>query len=174
LSTGIGEESLVTGRLATLPYVAATTTRRAMLQSFDRQIAESLRLTVTIVVSLAAVVAVGVIYNGVRISLSERARELASLRVLGFTRREVAALLFAEQGVIDVVGTALGLLFGVALAYWVASAFQSELYRFPVIVSARTHLLAVGVVFGAALGAFLTMRRRIYGLDLVSVLKTRE
>ena len=174
LATGLAEEAAVTGRLAELPYVAATTTRRAMLQSFDAQIAESLRLTVTIVVTLATVVAIGVIYNGIRISLSERSRELASLRVLGFTRREVAALLFSEQGVIDIVGTALGLLLGVALAYWVANAFQSELYRFPVIVTVRTHLLAVSVIAGAAVGAFFTMRRRIYSLDLVAVLKTRE
>jgi putative ABC transport system permease protein len=145
-----------------------------MLRSFDDQIAESLRLTVTIVVALAAVVAVGVIYNGIRISLSERSRELASLRVLGFTRREVAGLLFGEQAIVDVIGTGFGLLLGVALAYWVAAAFQSELYRFPVIVSARTHLLAVAVVFAAAVGAGLTMRRRVYGLDLVAVLKTRE
>lgn len=174
LATGIANEAPVTARLAGLPYVTAATTRRAMLKSFDDQIAESLRLTVTIVVILAAVVAVGVIYNGIRISLSERSRELASLRVLGFTRREVAALLFREQAVIDAVGTALGLVLGVGLAYWVANAFESELYRFPVIVSVRTHLLAVAVVFGAALGAFLTVRRRIYGLDLVAVLKTRE
>jgi putative ABC transport system permease protein len=174
LATGIANEAPVTARLAELPYVTAATTRRAMLKSFDDQIAESLRLTVTIVVTLAAVVAVGVIYNGIRISLSERSRELASLRVLGFTRREVAALLFSEQAVIDVVGTAVGLVLGVGLAYWVANAFESELYRFPVIVSVRTHSLAVGVVFGAALGAFITMRRRIYGLDLVAVLKTRE
>jgi putative ABC transport system permease protein len=58
-----------------------------MLESFDEQIAQSLRLTVMIVVSLASVVAGGVIYNGIRIALSERSRELASLRVLGFTWR---------------------------------------------------------------------------------------
>jgi putative ABC transport system permease protein len=174
LLTGNNEESAVMARLAMLPYVAATTTRLAMLKSFDDQLAASLRLTVTIIVTLAGVVAVGVIYNGIRISLSERSRELASLRVLGFTRREVAALLFSEQIAIDVVGTAFGLLLGVALAYWVANAFESELYRFPVIVSARTHLLAIIVIFGAAFATFVTMRRRIYELDLVAVLKTRE
>lgn len=174
LLTGSIDESSVTAQLAKRPYVSATTTRSAMLRSFDDQIAESLRLTVTIVVTLAAVVAVGVIYNGIRISLSERSRELASLRVLGFTRREVAGLLFGEQAIVDVIGTAVGLLLGVGLAYWVAAAFESELYRFPVIVSARTHLLAIAVVFAAAVGAGLTMRGRIYGLDLIAVLKTRE
>ena len=174
LLTGNADESTVAAQLAKRPYVGAITTRRAMLRSFDEQIAESLRLTVTTVVLLAAVVAVGVIYNGIRISLSERSRELASLRVLGFTRREVALLLFGEQVIIDVIGTALGLALGVALAYWVAAAFESELYRFPVIVSARTYLLAITVVSAAAVGAGLTMRGRIYGLDLVAVLKTRE
>ena len=174
LLTGNADESAVTAQLARRPSVASTTTRRAMLRSFDEQIAESLRLTVTIVVTLAAVVAVGVIYNGIRISLSERSRELASLRVLGFTAREVAAVLFGEQAIIDLVGTVLGLLLGIALAYWVAAAFASELYRFPVVVSARTHLLAVAVVFAAAVGAGLTMRGRIYHLDLIAVLKTRE
>jgi len=174
LLTGNVDERSVTAQLARRPYVSATTTRRAMLRSFDDQIAESLRLTVTIVVTLAAVVAIGVIYNGMRISLSERSRELASLRVLGFTRREVEGLLFGEQAIVDVIGTAFGLALGVALAYWVAAAFQSELYRFPVIVSVRTHLLAVTVIVVAAVGAGLTMRRRIEHLDLVAVLKTRE
>ena len=172
--TGNADEGAVAERLAKRPYVSAITTRRAMLRSFDQQIAESLRLTVTTVVLLAAVVAAGVIYNGMRISLSERSRELASLRVLGFTRREVALLLFGEQAIIDVIGTALGLILGLALAYWVAAAFESELYRFPVVVSPRTYLLAIAVVSAAAVGAGLTMRRRIYGLDLVAVLKTRE
>jgi putative ABC transport system permease protein len=167
-------EPAVVRRLSLLPYVAATTTRRAMLKSFEDQIAESLRLTVTIVVSLAAVIALGVIYNGIRISFSERSRELASLRVLGFTAREVAALLFGEQAVIDILGTAIGLLLGLALANWVAASFETELYRFPVVVSARTYGLAVAVVFAAAIGASLTMLGRVYRLDLVAVLKARE
>ena len=145
-----------------------------MLSSFDKQIAESLRLTVAIVVSLASVVALGVIYNGIRIALSERSRELASLRVLGFTRREVAMMLFGEQGAIDTVGTPLGLLLGLALAYWIAVGFESELYRFPVVVQPHTYLFAAAVVLVAGVIAASLMRRRIYNLDLVSVLKTRE
>jgi putative ABC transport system permease protein len=160
--------------LNALPLVSGTATRGEMLASFDRQIAESLRLTVMIVVSLACVVAVGVIYNGIRIALSERSRELASLRVLGFTRREVATLLFGEQGVIDAIGTPLGLAMGLGLAWWIATAFKSELYRFPVVVLAHTYLFSAGVVLVAGLIAAMLMRKRIYSLDLVSVLKTRE
>jgi putative ABC transport system permease protein len=174
LSMGVADEPGVVQRINRLPGLGGAVTRRAMLQSFDEQISESLRLTVMIVVTLASVVALGVIYNGIRISLSERSRELASLRVLGFTRREVAALLFGEQGVVDILGTPLGLLLGLGLAHWVMSGFSSELYRFPVVVSARTYLFSVAIIAAAAVGASLTMRRRIYGLDLVGVLKTRE
>ena len=174
LRTQRDSEPTIVRQVSELPYVAATTTRRAMLASFEAQIAESLRLTVTIVVSLAAVIALGVIYNGIRISLSERSRELASLRVLGFTRREVAMLLFGEHAMIDMAGTAIGLLLGFGLAQWIAASFETELYRFPVVVSTRTYALSVSVVLAAALAAGLTMRRRLYELDLIAVLKARE
>lgn len=169
-----GMEASVVRQLAEIPVVSGSATRAGMLSSFDKQIAESLRLTVAIVVSLASVVALGVIYNGIRIALSERSRELASLRVLGFTRREVAMMLFGEQGAIDSVGTPLGLLLGLGLAYWIAIGFDSELYRFPVVVQPHTYLFSAAVVFVAGVIAATLMRRRIYNLDLVAVLKTRE
>ena len=125
-------------------------------------------------IGLACVVALGVIYNGVCISLSERARELASLRVLGFTRREVAALLFGEQGAIDLAGTPLGLLLGLGLAFWIAAAFVSEQYRFPVVVTARTYMFSTAVILSAAIAVALAMRRHVDRLDLVAVLKTGE
>jgi putative ABC transport system permease protein len=164
----------VVQHLSQIPGVSGTATRAGMLASFDRQMAESIRLTVMIVASLASVVALGVIYNGIRIALSERSRELASLRVLGFTRREVAMLLFGEQGLIDAAGTPAGLLLGLGLAYWIAVGFKSELYRFPVIVLPHTYVFSAGVVLVAGIIAAAMMRRRIYSLDLVAVLKTRE
>lgn len=174
LTIAPGMEPSVVQRLSDLPGVSGSATRRAMLESFNKQIADSLRLTVEIVVSLACVVALGVIYNGIRIALSERSRELASLRVLGFTRREVASLLFGEQAAINVLGTPLGLVMGLGLAYWIAIGFKSELYRFPVVVMPRTYLFAATVILLAGVVAGAMMRRRIYNLDLVSVLKTRE
>ncbi|HET9635206.1 MAG TPA: ABC transporter permease [Gemmatimonadaceae bacterium] len=168
------ELNAVVKHLGLFPAVAGSVTREAMLKSFDEQIAESMRLTVIIVVSLASVVALGVIYNGIRISFSERARELASLRVLGFSRREVATLLFGEQGIIDVLGAPLGLLLGLGLAYWIATGFATESYRFPVVVTARTYVFSLAVVFTMAVAASVAMRGRVYKLDLVAVLKTRE
>lgn len=161
-------------RFDSLPAVSGTVTRAAMLKNFDDQIASSMRLTVSIVVFLASIVALGVVYNGIRISFSERARELASLRVLGFTRREVATLLFGEQGVINALAAPVGMLLGLALAFWVATGFATEAYRFPVVVTARTYIFGLTVVTVMAVAACATMRRRIYTLDLVAVLKTRE
>ena len=160
--------------LGALPGVNGSATRLAMVQSFDEQIADALRLTVMIVVSLACVVALGVVYNGIRIALSERSRDLASLRVLGFTRREVASLLYGEQALINLAGTPLGLLLGLGLAYWIATGFKSELYRFPVVILPHTYLFSAGVIVVAAIAAGWMMRRRIYDLNLVAVLKTTE
>ena len=169
-----GAESRALGVLRRLPSVAGATPRRAMLASFEEQITSMITLTTTVVALLASIMAIGVLYNGARIALSERGRDLASLRVLGFTKREVAGMLFGEQAVVNVFGTPLGLLMGVGLAFLIASAFDSELYRFPVIVTPRTYLWGVVMVLVAGLGAGIAMRRRINALNLVEVLKTRE
>lgn len=189
LNRTIGEGSVITGaylsvdpvmqsrivdQLGRIPGVGGTATRHEMLRSFDEQIAQSLRLTVMIVVSLASVVAVGVVYNGIRIALSERSRELASLRVLGFTRREVAGLLFGEQGVINILGTPIGLIMGLGFAWWIAIGFKSELYRFPVVILPHTYFFASMLIVAASIGAAILMKRRVYNLNLVAVLKTRE
>lgn len=169
-----GAEADALDALGRIPGVSSVSSRRGMLESFEETLSANITMTTTIVTILACVIAVGVLYNGARIALSERGRELASLRVLGFTRREVAALLFGEQGGINALGTPLGLLLGLGLAYVIASAFGSELYRFPVIVTARTYAVAIGVIVAASLVAGFAMRRRLYSLDMVEVLKTRE
>ncbi|AHG92598.1 protein of unknown function DUF214 (plasmid) [Gemmatirosa kalamazoonensis] len=164
----------VLARLKRLPAVAGASSRRAMIDAWERQMAESIRISGSIIVAFAAVIALGVVYNGARIALSERGRELASLRVLGFSRREVAAMLFGEQGAVVAAALPFGALFGVALAAFIARAFEGEYQRFPTVVVARTHLGAVAVVVAAALLAGLAMRRRLNRMDLVAVLKTRE
>ena len=145
-----------------------------MLESFERMISQNITLTTTVVSILAAVIAVGVLYNGARIALSERGRELASLRVLGFTQREVAALLLGEQGAIDAVGTPVGLVLGLGLAWLIGHAFGSEVYRFPVMVSERTYASAVGVVVAASVIAAIAVRRRLNSLSMIEVLKAPE
>jgi len=106
--------------------------------------------------------------------LSERGRELASLRVLGFTRGEVRAMLFGEQAIVTLAGIPLAFVIGAACAAWLIRLFEAERHRFPTVVNMSTYAIATLVVLVAAVGAALAIRRRLDALDLVAVLKTRE
>jgi len=114
------------------------------------------------------------VYNAARVSLSERSWELASLRVLGFTRVEISAILLGELAVLVLTAVPVGLVIGYGLATFVVSMFQTEMYRFPVIVSPRTYAAAIVVTLTAAAVSGFIVRRQLDHLDLVGVLKTRE
>ena len=161
-------------RLKRMPAVGAVQSRLAMVRGFEQNIAQSLRVTTTLLVSFAVIIAVGVIYNGARIALSERGRELASLRVLGFTRHEVSVMLLGEQGTVTALGIPAGFVIGYGLALWMVSAFRVEVFRIPLVITAATYAFAAAVIVGAAVLAGVLVRRRIDRLDLVAVLKTRE
>ena len=160
--------------LKRLPAVGGVTTRQAALRSFEETLARSLGIFTTVLVTFACVIAVAVMYNAARIALSERGRELASLRVLGFTRHEVAVLLFGEQAILTALAIPLGYLIGYQLCALIAAQYQWELFRLPLVVSSRTYGFALFVSLAAALGSGLLVRRRLDRLDLVEVLKTRE
>jgi putative ABC transport system permease protein len=167
-------ETKVYARLKRLPGVAGTTSRAAMLKNFRDTMAENIGTSVGIVVFAACVIAAGVIYNQARISLSERGRELASLRVLGFTRGEVRGMLLAEQAIVTVAGIPISFAIGTLCAAWLMRLFEAERHRFPTVVTASTYAIATIVVLVAAIAAALAIRRRLDRLDLVAVLKTRE
>jgi putative ABC transport system permease protein len=122
----------------------------------------------------ASVIAVGVVYNGARVALSERSRELASLRVLGFTEREVATILFSELFVQTALGILGGLVLGKLLVMALVSSFETDTYRMPAVVEPRTYAFATLVVGIASIASGLVVMREIKRLDLVGVLKTRE
>jgi putative ABC transport system permease protein len=122
----------------------------------------------------SAVIAGGVVYNAARVSLSERSRELASLRVLGFTRGEISFILLGELAAVTLMAIPVGLLMGYAFAGLLVAAFNTELYRFPLVVSSRTFAYAATAVLVAATLSGFAVRRRLDHLDLVAVLKTRE
>ena len=160
--------------LRDMSRVAAVSSRGAMLETFDRMMARSFRVSTVLVVIFASIIAIGVVYNGARIALSERGRELASLRVLGFTTREVGTLLLGEQAVLTLLAVPLGWLLGWLFGGYLVHAFESEHYRVPLVTNAATYVFASGVVLLASAGAGALMYRRAARLDLVAVLKTRE
>jgi putative ABC transport system permease protein len=169
-----GAEAKVFEELRALPAVSATVSKTAMIRSFEDQMAESFVITTLILLSLASVLAVGVIYNGARVALSERGRELASLRVLGFTRREVAAMLLGAQAVVTLVGIPIGVGIGYAVATLIMRAYETELYRIPLVFEISTPLYAALAIATIAALAALLVRRRLDRADLIAVLKTRE
>ena len=114
------------------------------------------------------------VYNAARVSLSERSRELASLRVLGFTRGEISAVLLGELAVLTVAALPVGWIMGYGLAWAMVQSVQSEVYRIPLYVSHRAMAWAALAIIGAAAASGLVVRRRLDRLDLVAVLKIEE
>ena len=161
-------------RLKRLPGVAGVSSRDAALASFEATLAKSIGIMTAILIGFAGALAVAMVYNAARIALSERARELASLRVLGFTRREVSLMLLGEQGVLTLTGIAGGLGLGYGFCGVLAGLYQWELFRIPLIVTAQTYAFAIVMILSAAAASVFLIRRRLDRLDLVAVLKTRE
>jgi putative ABC transport system permease protein len=120
------------------------------------------------------VIAVGVVYNNARIALAERTWELASLRVLGFTRGEVSAMLLGEQAIGIAIALPIGMLAGWGLVDLIAYLLRSDQFDFPVVIRARTYAWAGLCVVAAGVASAWVVRRRIDRLDMVAALKTRE
>jgi putative ABC transport system permease protein len=161
-------------RVKRLPAVVSAYSPAALRRTFEQQMSENLMVSVTFLVVLAGILAVGIIYNGARIGLSERGRELASLRVLGFTRHEVSVLLLGEQGLITALAIPLGWIIGFGMGAMILGMFDMERYRIPLVVSERTYAFSAIVVIVSAILAGFVLRRRLDRMDLIEVLKTRE
>jgi len=156
------------------PAVAGAAFRERMLASFLETIAQSLTISTTVLIVFACVIAFAMVYNSARVALSERGHELASLRVLGFTQREVSVMLLGEQALLTLAAMPLGFAIGLGICALLAQLMNTELYRMPLVVSGHTYAFAFLVIVGAVGLSGLLILRRLYNLDLVSVLKTRE
>lgn len=161
-------------RLKAIPRIAQVNLKRATLESFRTILSENLLRMKTINVIFASIIAFGVVYNSARISLSERSRELATLRVLGFTRAEISVILLGELAVLTLAALPVGLALGYGLAGFATWALDTETQRFPLVVDPSTYGFAAAVTMVAALVSGLSVRRRLDRLDLVAVLKARE
>ena len=156
------------------PGIAGVSVREAAIRGFEKTFAESQGIMAGFQIAFAMLIAFAVVYNGARIALAERSRELASLRVIGFTRAEVSAMLLGELGAITAVGVPLGLLLGYGMVAALIAAVSTEMFRLPLVVAPSSYAEAALVVLGSAVASALVVRRRLDRLDLVGVLKTRD
>jgi putative ABC transport system permease protein len=156
------------------PKVAAVTHRRAVIARFREQSAQSMDTTAIVLTLFGCAISAAVVYNNARLALSMRSRDLASLRVLGFRRREISAVLLGELAAHVVLAIVPGLFLGRALAQLMISSVNQELYRLPAIVTGATYAFAMAVTLGAAIVSAALVRRQLDRLDLVAVLKARE
>jgi putative ABC transport system permease protein len=157
-----------------MPTVSGLALMRVSLANFRKSIALLITTMASIYTGLAAVIAFGVVYNNARISLSEQARELASLRVLGFTRGEVLRILLLELAILTLIAQPPGWMMGYGLAWIMKNNLAGELMRVRLVVEHSTYVTASAIVVTAAVASAAVIRDRINKLDLVAVLKTRD
>jgi len=168
------EQTSLFAVLKSLPTVAGVVLKDAAIDLFHQTIGETMLVVIFFYTAFAATLAFGVIYNNMRISLSERGRELATLRVMGFRSGEIAYMLFGEAALITLLALPAGCLLGWGLAELMAQGFNTELFRIPVVIEASTYAYAIVVVLVSAVASALLVEQRLIRLDLIGVLKTRE
>lgn len=155
------------------PRVAGVTVKQAALNTFQETFAENILIMRLFNLIFASVIAFGVIYNSVRIALAERAHELATMRILGFTRREVLTILLGELAALTFLAIPIGLVLGRLLTMYAASALETETHRIPAIINPTTYAFGILVIVVAAFLSGLVVRRGINRLNLVEVLKSK-
>lgn len=161
--------------LKNTPNVAMVMLRESAIENFNNTIGESLLIFIGFFGVFAAALGFGVVYNSTRITLSERGRELASLRVLGFSRAAISYILLGEVGLLILVALPLGCLIGWSLAWFiVTTAFNTELFRLPLVIYPSSYGKAILIALAATAVSAALVRRRLDRLDLIAVLKTRE
>ncbi len=160
--------------LKEIPRISWVGIKESLRDNFRKTTAASINLIQSIYLVFAVVVAIGVVYNNARISLAERARELATLRVIGFSEREVGAVLITELTILALIALPIGLLLGTGFAKGIVSAVNTETVRLPVIFTLHNYAFATMVVTVASAISALVVLRRLKELNLVSALKAPE
>jgi putative ABC transport system permease protein len=174
LKIDASQSHLVWQRIQAMPKIEASSVKALWLTLFDETIAGVIMVGAVILAGFGLLIAVGVVYNSARVALQERAWELASLRILGFTRREVAAILLSELAFELIVAIPIGLVVGYRLIKMIVSLRVRESFQVPVVIEPASYAIAALVVLAAAAASAFVVRRRIDTLDLVAVLKTRD
>ncbi|MEO1391657.1 MAG: FtsX-like permease family protein [Cyanobacteria bacterium J06634_5] len=168
------QQAQLYSQLKQTPAVASVALRQTTIDQFNDIIGQSMAGFTVVLIGFASVIAFGVVYNAARIALSERGRELATLRIIGFTRGEIAYILLGEQAVLLMVSIPAGFTLGFGLAALMSNLYDWELFRFPLVITPASYAFAFVVIMIAAVVSGAIIRRQLNQLDLVAVLKTRE
>ena len=167
-------ENEIYNTLKEMPQVANTVARKHVISAFYETSAEFVYIFIGFITILAGIITFGVVYNAARIALSERSRELASMRVLGFTRGEISFILLGELGLLTLLAIPLGLVIGRILSWYMILKIPQEIFRVPLIIEPSTYATAAMVVIIASILSSLVVRSKLDHLDLIAVLKTKE
>src|SRR5947208_313537 len=160
--------------LKQIPRVSWVAIKESLRENFRQTTAASIGLIQTIYMVFATIVAFGVVYNNARISLAERSRELATLRVIGFSRREVGAVLITELAILALLAVPAGLLLGTGFATGILRSVNTETVRLPLVLTASNYAFAAMVVTIASALSALMVLRKLSQLNLVGALKAPE
>ena len=168
------EEGALLRSLRDVPGLASVMIKRAAMDEMFDTIGETILVFAGFFVVFAGALSYGVVYNAARIALSERGRELATLRVLGFSRWEVSYILIGETALLVLAALPIGCVIGTGLVWLIVQTFETELFRLPFVIPPSAYGQAVLVVLVASAASAAIVRRRLDRLDLIGVLKTRE
>lgn len=161
-------------KLKEMPRIAGAIEQKSAIDGFYDTMEDTILFFSFISMLLGGSIAFGVVYNSLRIALSERNRELASLRVLGFHRSEVAYILLGEQVVLTLIAIPIGFVIGNLLCLYMAMQFDSDLYRVPMVLEPDVYALSALVVLASTILSALLLWRNLANLDMVAVLKAKE
>jgi putative ABC transport system permease protein len=156
------------------PAVLDVSDLRADLERLRDMNTSIMNVWTAVTITLAAAVIFGVVYNNARIALAARSRDLASMRVLGFSRREISGILIGGLAAEIAIAVPLGLWFGRSWARLFMASVDQEMFRWGAVVAPATYLFATVVTLLGAAASALWVRRSLDRLDLIGVLKTRE
>ncbi|WP_338082416.1 ABC transporter permease [Donghicola mangrovi] len=168
------QEAAVRQRLSNFPMIAGVSLSKDAQQAFARMMDQGAGSVRYVMGFMAFVITFGIIYNTARVAQAERARELASLRVIGFYRSETAFVLLGELGVVVLIALPLGLALGRWMAHGIAAGFSTEIYQVPVVAAPHSMGIATCVVLGAAVASGWLVKRDMDRADIILALKTRE
>ncbi|WP_299920763.1 FtsX-like permease family protein [uncultured Pelagimonas sp.] len=161
-------------RIKDFPRLVGTINMTENRKSFLETLSSNILVMTTVYAILGTIITVGVAYNATRVQLSERARELASLRILGFSQGEVAYILAGEVLLLALIAQPVGWMIGALIARAMTEGFSSDLYSMPLVLTGATYAKASLIVLAAAAGSVALVALRLTRLDLISVMKTRE